>query len=199
MSQTVQSGRPSESPTPPAAARRAGWIWPLLRVLFVMAAGLLAWQIAQNWDRWTGALRYVETDDANITGDLTPLAAKVSGYISRVPMRDFQVVQKGDLLVEIEPSDYEAQATQADANVLAAQAVLANLANQKDIQRSVIRQAEATIDATNADLVRYHLEAERQRNLNRDRLAGTPQAQEEAEDNEKRAEAQLVLNRAQLD
>ena len=100
---------------------------------------------------------------------------------------------------EIEPSDYQAQLDQAQANLAAAKANLANLDNQKAIQRALIRQAEATIQATAADVLRYHLEATRQRDLNRDRLAGTQQAVEQGDANERRTSAQLVLNNAQLD
>ncbi len=64
-------------------------------------AGFLAWYIAGNWNRWTGAARYEKTEDANMAGDVTPLAAKVSGYVQAVPVKDYQSVKKGDLLVEI--------------------------------------------------------------------------------------------------
>jgi membrane fusion protein (multidrug efflux system) len=183
-------------PDPP---RWPGWIFPLLRVIFVVAAGYLAWYVAGHWNRWTGTARYESTEDAYMVGDVTPLAAKVSGYVASVPVGDYQTVRKGDLIVEIDPADYRAQLAQADANVAAAQATLANLANQKDVQRALIRQAEATIDATTADLQRYALEAARQSDLLKTRIAGTPQLVEQAEDNEKRTAAQLLLNQAQLD
>jgi membrane fusion protein (multidrug efflux system) len=132
-------------------------------------------------------------------GDLTPLSAKVSGYVETVAVGDYQSVRKGDLIVQIEASDYRAALEQAEANLAVAQANLANLANQKDIQKALIRQAEATIRATTADLERYTLEAKRQRDLVVNRFAGTPQLLEQAEDNEKRTAAQLALNNAQLD
>jgi membrane fusion protein (multidrug efflux system) len=110
-----------------------------------------------------------------MVGDVTPHAAKVSGYIASVPAGDYQTVCKGDLIVEIDAADYRAQLAQADANVAAAEATLANLANQKDVQRALIRQAEATIEATTADLQRYALEAARQRDLLKTWIAGTPQ------------------------
>ena len=182
--------------TPPA---RAAWLWPLLRVALVVGAGFIAWYVADNWNRWTGAVRYARTDDAYMTGDLTPLAAKVSGYVSRVAVADFQVVRRGDLLVEIEPSDYQAQLEQADANLAASRATLANLDTQKTIQRALIRQADANVQATAADVQRYHLEAQRQRDLVRDRLAGTQQAVEQGDANERRSAAQLILNSAQVD
>jgi membrane fusion protein (multidrug efflux system) len=175
------------------------WIGPLLRVTLVVGAGLLAWYVANNWNRWTGAVRFERTDDASIAGDLTPLATKVSGYVSNVAVADFQTVHRGDLLVEIEPADYQASLAQADANLAGAQATLANLENQKAVQRALIRQADANVQATAADVQRYHLEAQRQRDLVRDRLAGTQQAVEQGDANEKRSAAQLVLNTAQVD
>ena len=180
-------------------AERGGWLWPALRLALVVASGVVAWVVAGNWDRWSGAARYERTEDAYMTGDLTPLSAKVSGYVSKVLISDFQHVRRGDLLVEIEPSDYQAQLAQAQANVAVATAGLAANANQKDVQRALVRQAEATIQATAADVLRYHLEAERQRDLVRGKLAGTEQAVEQADANERRTDAQLALNNAQLD
>jgi hypothetical protein len=36
----------------------------LVRVTVVVGAGLVAWVVADNWNRWTGAMRYAQTDDA---------------------------------------------------------------------------------------------------------------------------------------
>jgi membrane fusion protein, multidrug efflux system len=188
------------SPDPRAEpTRRPTWIFPLLRVIFVVAAGFLAWYVAGNWNRWTGAARYATTDDAYMVGDVTPLSAKVSGYVASVPVGDYQTVHKGDLIVEIDAADYRAQLAQAEANQAAAEATLANMANQKEVQRTLIRQAEATFQGTTADLQRYSLEATRQRDLLQTRIAGTPQLVEQAEANEKHTAAQLALNVAQLD
>jgi membrane fusion protein (multidrug efflux system) len=197
MSDTVTA---PQEPAAKAKDRRASdWAFPLLRVLLVAGAAFLAWYVAGHWNRWTGAARYESTDDAYTFGDLTPLSAKVSGYVETVAVNDYQSVRKGDIIVQIEPSDYRAALEQAEAGLAAAQAVLANLGNQKDIQRALIRQAEATIQATTADLERYSLEAKRQRDLVLTKYAGTRQLLEQAEDNEKRTKAQLELNSAQLD
>nr|WP_294517282.1 HlyD family secretion protein [uncultured Rhodopila sp.] len=183
------------------ATRRAvpGWIFPTLRVLLVVTAGFLVWYVAGHWNRWTGGARFESTNDAYTAGDVTPLAAKVSGYVATVGVTDYQAVRKGDLIVEIEPSDYRAQLMQAEASLAGAEAALANIANQKDVQRALIRQAEATIDATKADQLRYDLEAKRQRTLLQTRIAGTEQLVEQADANQQRTDAQLQLNRAQLD
>ncbi len=189
---------PSLAPVLPPPTGR-GWLFPLLRVLLVVAAGFCAWVVAGNWNRWTGEARYESTDDAAMAGDVTPLAAKVSGYIEAVPVSDFQTVKDGDLLVQIDASDYRAQLAQAEANLAAAQANLENLGNQKEVQRALIRQAEATMQATAADLRRYALEAQRQRTLLQTRIAGTEQNVEQADDNQNRTAAQLMLNQAQLE
>jgi membrane fusion protein, multidrug efflux system len=198
MSDTTQTVPKTTAPAP-APSRTAAWAFPFLRVLLVVAVAALAWYIAASWDRWTGGARFERTADAYMTGDVTPLAAKISGYVSAVPVNDYQQVRKGDLLVEIEPSDYRAQLEQAEANLAAAQAALANLANQRDVQQALIRQAEATIQATAADLLRYTLEERRQQTLLNTRIAGTEQAVEQAQANERRTAAQLQLNNAQLD
>src|SRR5208337_5636943 len=50
-------------------------------------------------------------------GDLTPLSTKVAGIVSAVHISDYQQVHKGDLLVELQDSDFQAQADQAKAAV----------------------------------------------------------------------------------
>ena len=101
----------SQSQGSPVAepSTRAGWTGPALRVAVVLLAGFVAWYVANHWDRWSGSARFARTDDAAMAGDLTPLAAKVSGYVVSVAVADFQAVKQGDVLVEIDPADYRAQ------------------------------------------------------------------------------------------
>jgi membrane fusion protein (multidrug efflux system) len=187
-------------PTTITPKKRGGsWLWPLSRVLLVAAAGGGAWFIANCWDRWIGEGLRQRTDDAFLTGDLTPLSAKISGYIATAGVQDFATVKRGEILAEIDPCDYRAQLAQALANHSAAAAALANLANLKAIQRALIRQAAASIEAAAADVTRSHLEANRQRSLVASHVAGTPQAVERAEAEEKRSAAQLLLSVAVLD
>jgi membrane fusion protein (multidrug efflux system) len=175
------------------------WLFPLLRVLLLVFAAWLVWYTAGHWDRWTGEARFESTDDAFVAGDLTPLSAHVSGYITEVPVNDFQTVKKGDLIAVIDPSDYQAQLELAQANLAAAEATLANLANQRVVQQALVEQAQATIDATEADVLRFQLEDKRQRDLLRTGITGTQQAVEQADDNAKRTIAQRRLNQAQLE
>jgi membrane fusion protein, multidrug efflux system len=95
--------------------------------------------VAGHSNRWTGAARLESTDDAFVTGDVTPLSARISGNITQVAVNDFQRVRQGDLIAVNDPSDYEAQFALAQANLAAAQATLGNLANQRDVQNALIR------------------------------------------------------------
>ena len=183
----------------PAPDRLRRWLYPLLRIAFLIFAAWLVWFTAAHWDRWTGAARFESTDDAFVAGDVTPLSARVSGYITEMPVNDFQTIRKDELIAVIDPSDYQAQLELAEANLAAAQATLANLENQRAVQQALVREAEATIDASEADVLRYQLEDKRQRDLFRTGIAGTQQAVEQADDNAKKALAQRRLNDAQLD
>jgi membrane fusion protein (multidrug efflux system) len=194
----------SSAPSPRGAARALPW--RVLSILAVVCAGFLTWQLSGNEDRWTRAAHsettndaLQTTDEAFIAGDVTPLAAKVSGLIKAVPVKDFQQVKKGDLVAEIDPSDFGATLDQARANVDSAKSNLANLANQKAAQRSLIRQAQAGIDAAQADVDRFKLEEKRQRALLTTSDIGTTQRVEQAVNSAKRSAAQMVLSSAQLD
>ena len=199
MSESQAANSPPPPPAPARESWTARWLYPFLRIAFLAFAAWLVWYTAGHWDRWTGEARFESTDDAFVAGDVTPLSARVSGNIVEMPVNDFDSVRKDQLLAVIDPSDYEARLDLATANLAAAQATLANLANQRTIQQSLVRQAEATIDAAQADYVRYALEDKRQHDLLLTGLAGTPQAVEQADDNTKRARATRLLNEAQLD
>jgi membrane fusion protein, multidrug efflux system len=170
-----------------------------IRLFILLLIGALVIVVAREWDWWVGSSTLQSTDDAYLRADMTPLAAKVPGYVSRVPVQDFQRVHAGDMLVEIVDDDYRAQLDQAQANVAAAGAAIENIEQQKLLQGTLVEQAEAEIAASEADFTRYHLEAVRQQTLLSKGYAGTPQLTEQAVDNEKRAASTLALNRAKLD
>lgn len=62
------------------------------------------------------------TDDAQVQQLLTPINARVGGYINEVRFKDFQPVRKGDTLVVIDNTDYLLQRELAEAALLDAQA-----------------------------------------------------------------------------
>jgi membrane fusion protein, multidrug efflux system len=188
---------PADQPT---LTPRHRWRWGRLTLRFFVLglAGALVLIFATNWNAWIGSAARQTTDNAYLQTDMTPLAAKVSGYIRRVAVGDFQSVRAGELLVQIEDDDYRAQVAQADANVQAAVAAIANIENQKPLQQALIRQAKATIAATESDVWRYRRDWERQQSLLANSFASA-QLADQAMNAFQRAQATLDLNHAQLD
>ena len=101
----------------------------LIALLLVgaIAVILYAWQLPPFGGR------FEQTDDAYVRGQTTVISPQVSGYVSVVPVKDFQNVATGDVLVRIEDSIYSARVAQARANVLTQ---VANLDNSDQAQRS---------------------------------------------------------------
>jgi membrane fusion protein, multidrug efflux system len=181
-----------------SAKRSFAWAGTVIRLVILFLIGALVLVVAREWNWWVSSSSLQSTDDAYLQADTTPLAAKVPGYVSRVLVQDFQRVHGGDVLVEIVDDDYRAQLDQAEANVAAAGAAITNIEQQERLQETLIKQAEAEIESSEADVTRFHLETVRQQNLLTNKY-GTPQLVEQAVDNEKRAVSALALNRAKLD
>lgn len=169
----------------------------LVRTVIILAALGVAVLLTTQWDVWTGGRNRQVTDDAYIRGDITPLSAKVDGYVTAVSVGDYQAVRAGDLLVEIERDDYRARVAQAYADWLAADAAIGNIKARKDLQHAQIEEAQSAIVATQADVDRTKLETQRQRNLLNSSY-GTAQKVEQAVADQKRFEANLVKTQAQL-
>ena len=62
------------------------------------------------------------TDDAQVATDMVPIAARVGGLVVDVPVVDNQLVKTGDLLVAIDPAEYELKVKSATAELDAARA-----------------------------------------------------------------------------
>ena len=149
-------------------ARRRRWISTLIGLgAFVLAAIVLILCIT-SWDRWIGARRYQETIDAYLQSDLTPIGARVAGYVRAVPAQDFETVRAGQVLVQIDDDDYRASYDQARANAAVAEAAIGNLTAQQALQRANIAAASASVQASNALALRARQAAARQRTLLRD-------------------------------
>jgi membrane fusion protein (multidrug efflux system) len=167
---------PSSRPAAPSSGLWGRLVIPLFAVLAALGFVALA---TLRWDDWTGRAATQTTNDAYVRADLTRLSSRVAGEVLTVAVSDFQRVKAGDLLVQIDPADYEAQVAQAEAAVAAAQAALDNLANQVELQYATIAQAEAQQVAAAAQEVEARQEQERQQSLSQTE-AGTRQKLEQA-------------------
>ena len=167
-----------------------------LGVLFLAITG--AYVVATHWDTWSGGASEQTTNDAYLAADLTPLAARVAGYVRSVPVGDYQRIRKGDLVVELVDDDYQARMQQAEGSIATTKGRITELEASKRLQLTRIQAAEAQIAATSAILTRNRLEAERQRLLIASGITGTRQAVERADADSKQAAANFAANQADL-
>ena len=86
--------------------------------LLVLILGVILWRYFSS---------YESTDDAQVDVHLYPVSTRISGYVIRVNVDDNQWVQKGTVLVEIDPKDYEVAVAQAQANLANAEATAQSL------------------------------------------------------------------------
>ena len=118
---TVDSSRESATTPPPRQYKRSNSrrnILIVVIVLVVLVGGFFLW-------RYLGT--YESTDDAQVDAHLYPVSARIAGYVVKVNVDDNQYVQKGAVLVEIDPKDYEVAAEEAKANVASAEATAQSL------------------------------------------------------------------------
>jgi membrane fusion protein, multidrug efflux system len=157
-------------------ARWKSYLTPIFVVLLALAVLVT---ITRNWNAWEGDKAEQVTDDAYVRGDLTPLSTKVAAIVRAVNVADYQQVHKGDLLVELQDDDYQAQVDQAKAVVEAARAGIEENLRQRELQDARIAKAMAGIDqakaqiaaaeagkeAVQAELIRARSERKRQEGL----------------------------------
>src|ERR1700686_4265612 len=145
---------------------RTKWIVIIVALVIVVGVFFL-------W-RYLGS--YESTDDAQIDGHVNSVSARVSGHVIRLNVDDNQYVQKGTVLVEIDPADYEvaqaqasaaginvpitnvntaSQVSGAQAGVSSAQAGITAARQQFEAAKSQVAQADANNTKAQNDLARY--------------------------------------------
>jgi len=109
-------------------------------ILFVLVA---LW--GGNW--FFVGRHMVSTDNAYVRADISLISPQVQGYVRAIPVAENQSVHAGDVLVEIDPSDYQ-------SNLAAARAALAEAQGARSAQ-------QAGRALASADVARYRPLAER--------------------------------------
>jgi membrane fusion protein, multidrug efflux system len=183
----------------------------IIPVVILAVAALIFFTIAGNWNSWQGGRAQEHTDDAYVRADLTPLSTRVSGTVNKLLVGDYESVQAGQLLVQLEDDDYAANLAQAKAALAGAQADLANNQAAKAVQdakilsaetgvtqaQAAVSGAEAAIASVKPDVEHADLERKRQQNLLAAK-ATTHQELEGAEANAGRYENILAGHQADL-
>ena len=180
---------------PPRRFRLSGRLW---RILSFVAAALVLYLFVSQWNRWEGDARWQSTDDAYLQADLTPLSAQVPGYVQSVPVQDYASVKAGQMIVQIDASQYQAQLEQAEADVVAAQAQIEEVQAQFPLLEANLRAAQANVAATAAQLTQSGRDLARARRLLTTGSSSTEDV-EKAGTAQQQLAAQLAANQAQAD
>jgi membrane fusion protein, multidrug efflux system len=168
MPETTETATANRSPStekepgpPPRRNRKhSRKILISVAVLVLLVAGFFLWRYLSS---------YESTDDAQGDLHIYPVSARISGYVIRVNVNDNQWVQKGDVLVEIDPTDYEVAIAQAQANLANAEATARSLnitvpitsvnsTSQLQFTASGVEDARAAVSAAEKQLAAAHQE-----------------------------------------
>ena len=104
-----------------AGSRRKG---PRRRILMLAAAGLVLAGLAVGIPYYLYAVSHESTDDAFIDGHIIAISPRVSGHVARVYVTDNQQIAGINLLVELDPRDFQARLDAARASLAADEAAL---------------------------------------------------------------------------
>jgi membrane fusion protein (multidrug efflux system) len=149
-------------------------------LVLLIAGGIIFWLIARQ---------YVSTDDAYIDGHISQVSSQISAQTIALHVDDNQIVHKGDLLIELDPTDYQVALEQARAQVSAAQGQLAQARAQIGTARASVVQAAAGVDAAQMQLDNATRDLKRYQDV--DERARSRQQLDNASTAQRNANAQL--------
>jgi len=160
---SVYSDLPPEKKYSPAARRKSRRnLIILIAAVVLVVVGLLLWRYLSS---------YESTDDAQADVHLYPVSARISGYVIRVNVNDNQWVKQGDVLVELDPTDYQVGLSQAQASLANAEATArslnitvpitsVNTLSQLQFTASGVEDARAAVSAAEKQLAASHQQVE---------------------------------------
>ncbi|MGE8552502.1 MAG: HlyD family secretion protein [Chryseobacterium jejuense] len=124
-------------------------------------AGIIIWGAAF----FLKGYRYEQTNDAQVDAYLSPINAKVGGYIHEIYYKDNQQVRKGDTLVVIELDEYGLKRNAASAELMSSHAKIPVLASNEETQVKSIEVIKAQLAGAKARLNQQQREFDRYKNL----------------------------------
>src|ERR1700691_5464705 len=138
--------RPREELAPQAARRRLA----IIPILITAAVFLIA--VASGWAMWRVYMEAPWTRDGTVRAYVVTMAPEVADRIVKLPVADNQFVHKGDLLLVIEPTNYEIAVRLAEAAVSQAQANAQNIDAQITMQQAQVSASDAQVEHAQAAL-----------------------------------------------
>lgn len=187
---TPAQSSPSEAPRDKRRKRRFFWVLAGVVVLVLVVA--LVW--------WLHARNYESTDDAFIDAHIVHLSPQISGQVQQVYVADNVRVQAGELLLQINPVDYQARYQQALAQATQVEAALAQSRTQVQVSEAALARAQA--DRTGAAAQAANAAAQLQRYLGLQRAlpaAVSKQELDQAEATARNLAAQQQADERQVD
>lgn len=163
---------------------------------YVIIAAVLIALAAGGVKYWLYARHFVSTDDAFIDAYTTQVAPRVSGQVISLLFADNQHVTAGQVLLRIDPRDYQTKLDQAQAQQASAAASLQQARAQLAVQQANARQADANLAVAQADLVQARQDFDRFKAINP--AAVTRQQVDAATATFHSAEAKVQANQASI-
>jgi membrane fusion protein (multidrug efflux system) len=97
------------------------------------------------------ASRYESTDDATIEASVVTISPQVSALVKTVNVNDNKFVHQGDVLVELDPTDYQVALDQAKATRVAMEGKLQQAKSEIDSAKASRDEAQAEVDVAKAN------------------------------------------------
>jgi len=95
---------------------------------------------------------HISTDDAFVDGRMHVIAPKIAGTVKVIHIQDNQPVKRSDLILEIDPADYEVMVKQARADLDNQRTTLAEIRDSVDTAKKQMEQIVASMEAGRANL-----------------------------------------------
>lgn len=106
--------------------------------------------------------KHIDTDDAQIDGDISPVVARVGGYVDSIFFQENQHVDKGQVLVKLDDRDYKVKLEEAlaakqsaNAGVGVGQSQIIGTQANSSSARAQVASAQARLEQANNDYARY--------------------------------------------
>jgi membrane fusion protein (multidrug efflux system) len=139
-----ETGQAAEPEAPPQKSRR-GILVVVGLVVIAVALGL-----------WWRSTLTEDTDDAQVNGHLIQVSSRINGHVLKVDVEENQVVNKGDVIAELDPRDYQIAVENAEAALANAQANAAaasvNVPLTSINTGSTLRSADADVSGANSSV-----------------------------------------------
>ena len=119
------------------------WLIGLVVLGALVTAGVLYWLSARHFEN---------TDDAFIDGNISQIASQVSARVIGIPVEDNQTVKAGQVLIRLDPRDFQVKLDQARAQRIQAAAQLDQARAQVLLKQANLEQAAANARVSEADL-----------------------------------------------